>query len=230
MQVSRLILAGILFFAFIATLEGCAYAPAPLYGVIYSDLSYGPHQVEPGPDGKNYTVLGVVQGSAKASSILGIIATGDASTATAFAQALVQIPQTDALIDVTVDYHVRNVLLLYAEHSTVVTGVAVRYNSDDSDSLAHGILGSRDNLAGLMAFRKSVLGVLNRDHFLRRRLDHWCKERRIARRSEEFVKLFDQRTLEEYQQTGASVESWLKGIIDGTYSLPQQAAPSEQGQ
>src|SRR5574344_354883 len=56
-------------------LSGCAMSSSPLVGVLYSDVQYGESATS--NDGSSKV------GEASASSILGIVATGDASIATA---------------------------------------------------------------------------------------------------------------------------------------------------
>ncbi|MHB8483242.1 MAG: TRL-like family protein [Nitrospiria bacterium] len=86
---------------------GCAHAPFPLTGFIYTEGKAPYHAADNASTGKT--------GTACATSILGMIATGDASIATAMKAG--GISQVAA-----VDYSKKSVLGLYAEFCTIVTG------------------------------------------------------------------------------------------------------------
>lgn len=89
-----------------ALLAGCAGAAAPVYGW-YGDVKWGT-QVPGG-------AIGSKTGEAKCTSILGLIATGDASVeAAARAGGITKV--------MTVDHHSKNILGLFAEFTTKVTG------------------------------------------------------------------------------------------------------------
>ncbi len=91
-------------------LTGCAVVGAPVVGSIYTDVKYPSyyHGVEAsGPAMKT--------GTAQAASILGIVATGDASVAAACRNGGIKKIST-------IDTHATNILGLYATWTTVVTG------------------------------------------------------------------------------------------------------------
>ena len=67
----------------------------------------------------------VVEGRATVTGILGF-ATGDCSIETAIANALARAPGATKLENMTIDYHAKSVLGIYAEFTTIVTGVAVK--------------------------------------------------------------------------------------------------------
>lgn len=89
---------------------GCAGVAAPLSGILYAEMQYPSYYQgvdNAGPGGKT--------GKAEASSILGLIATGDASIAAAARNGGIRTIHT-------ADTHVTNILGLYATYTTVVTG------------------------------------------------------------------------------------------------------------
>ncbi len=99
----------ILVFALSALLlSGCAAVRGPLVGIISSNVT-SPVAVNPG------SMSGLKKGTATASSILGIIASGDASIAAACENG--NITQV-----VAVDCKTSNILGFYAEYTTIVYG------------------------------------------------------------------------------------------------------------
>jgi len=91
----------------LVALVGCAQVMSPLTGVIYTEVS--------GPITATSAERGSKTGVAEATSILGILATGDASIAAAARNGgISQIK--------TVDYDATNILGLYATFTTRVTG------------------------------------------------------------------------------------------------------------
>lgn len=88
-------------------LSGCALAPTPLPGLLYTSVSY-PGQVWHGLETAK-------KGEACASSILGLFATGDASIEAA--------KQDGGIREVTsVDHESTSIFGLYATYCTIVTG------------------------------------------------------------------------------------------------------------
>lgn len=89
---------------------GCAVVGSPLPGSLYTDVQFPSHYhgVDNGPPGMR-------RGEAMATSILGIVATGDASVAAAARNGGISKIHT-------ADTHVTSVLGLYATYKTVVTG------------------------------------------------------------------------------------------------------------
>ncbi len=67
-----------------------------------------------------------VQGKACTSSILGLIATGDASLIEAEQNALLKAPGATKLTNVAVDFNVTNILGIYSTFCTIVTGVPLK--------------------------------------------------------------------------------------------------------
>ncbi|MBI2061508.1 MAG: hypothetical protein HYT87_17345 [Nitrospirae bacterium] len=88
-------------------LAACAVAPAPLVGTLYTNVSY-PRQVWHGLETSK-------RGEACASSILGLVATGDAS---------IEAAKKDAGIHevASVDHTGSSVLFFYSTYCTIVTG------------------------------------------------------------------------------------------------------------
>jgi hypothetical protein len=90
--------------------SGCSLAPSPLVGAIYTSMQYPSwyHGVDnAGPGSK--------RGTAKASSILGLVATGDASIEAAARNGRITKIHT-------ADTQATSVLGLYATYTTIVTG------------------------------------------------------------------------------------------------------------
>jgi len=105
---------------------GCAaFVATPVIGTLYTGVT-APVTYDPGAKGQPYQILGDVAGTSSATSILGIIATGDASVKTAYQKALEQIPEADDLIDVTVDYKGTSFLGLFASYTTIVKAKAIK--------------------------------------------------------------------------------------------------------
>ncbi|MCF0222666.1 MAG: hypothetical protein HUK20_00205 [Fibrobacter sp.] len=87
--------------------EGCAMASTPLSGVVVTNVNYGVAATS----NENSTK----EGRASASSILGIIATGDASIAAA--------ARNGGITKIhTVDVEAFSVLGIYATHTVIVRG------------------------------------------------------------------------------------------------------------
>lgn len=90
-----------------AALSGCAVVSSPVTGFIYTDVDY--------PVTATSNEQGSKTGEASASSILGIIATGNASVAEA--------AKNGGITKVkTVDVKATNILGIYAKYTVVVTG------------------------------------------------------------------------------------------------------------
>ncbi len=93
--------------ALAAFLTGCAGVQSPLVGGVYKDVT------APIMATSNATVT--KKGEASATSILGIVATGDASIQAAAANAgITKIHH--------VDYHAKSVLMFWAKYTTTVYG------------------------------------------------------------------------------------------------------------
>lgn len=92
----------------ILSLIGCATIPSPVMGILYTDVKYP-------SDAPNSAKIYEKKGEACATSILGLVATGDASLASAAQEA--KITQITA-----VDYHSTNILGLYGKFCTIVRG------------------------------------------------------------------------------------------------------------
>ncbi|MCX7944389.1 MAG: TRL-like family protein [Deltaproteobacteria bacterium] len=87
---------------------GCTTVPAPVMGILYTDVKFP-------SDAPNSAKVVEKKGEACATTILGLVATGDASLASAAAEA--KITQITA-----VDYHSTNILMLYGKFCTIVRG------------------------------------------------------------------------------------------------------------
>lgn len=103
MKLAHLAAAGL----FSIALSGCATAHSPVSGVLWTDVKGGVAATE--------AYGGTARGEACATSILGAIATGDASIDTAKkAGGIAQV--------VTIDHVTTNMLGIYAKYCTVVYG------------------------------------------------------------------------------------------------------------
>ncbi|MGC8928815.1 MAG: TRL-like family protein [Myxococcota bacterium] len=100
----KILIALVLTFSFI----GCTTVPAPVLGFLYTDVKFP-------SDAPNSAKVVEKKGEACATTILGLVATGDASLASAAAEA--KITQITA-----VDYHSTNILGLYGKFCTIVRG------------------------------------------------------------------------------------------------------------
>jgi hypothetical protein len=104
----KLSLAGVGFSVLVCS--GCAMVASPLPGSIYTDVSYPSYY-----KGVDNVGPGTKRGEAMASSILGIVATGDASVAAAARNGRITKIHT-------ADTKATSVLGIYATYTTVVTG------------------------------------------------------------------------------------------------------------
>ena len=117
----------------ISFLTGCAaFVVTPIMGGLYTGVT-APVTYDPGAQGQPYKILGEVEGKATATSILGLIAAGDASVNSAYKNALKQIPNADDLIEVKVDYKGTSFLGLFASYTTIVRAKAIKRNSSTSE-------------------------------------------------------------------------------------------------
>ena len=89
-----------------AGLAGCASAATPIYGW-YTDVQWSMELTN--------GAMGSKTGEAKAQSILGLVATGDCSIQAA-------AKQSGITKVMTVEHHTKNILGLFAEFTTTVTG------------------------------------------------------------------------------------------------------------
>jgi hypothetical protein len=90
-----------------ASATGCAYARSPVTGFVYMNTTSG--------EGATNNDLGQKRGEACVSSILGWVATGDASiTAAAKAGGITKVSHVDSTAS--------DILLVYAEYCTIVYG------------------------------------------------------------------------------------------------------------
>lgn len=91
----------------VVLVTGCAMGRSPVTGFLFTEVK--------GSESVSSNAIGSKTGSSCATSILGWVATGDASsTAAAKAGGITQIS--------SVDYHTRSILGLWAESCTLVTG------------------------------------------------------------------------------------------------------------
>ena len=88
--------------------SGCVMIPSPLIGGLYTDVRFP-------SDAPNQAKIVEKKGEACATSILGLVATGDASLSAAASDG--KITQITA-----VDYHATNILGLYGKFCTIVRG------------------------------------------------------------------------------------------------------------
>lgn len=94
-------------FALAIALSGCAFTASPVLGVIYTDIK--------APLAATSNPVATKVGTAMATSILGIVATGDASINEAARKAnITRISH--------VDYEAKNILGIYATYTVYVYG------------------------------------------------------------------------------------------------------------
>ena len=105
----------------------CAMTRSPLTGFLYTNVE-SPITYRSGKNATHgYEILGEVTGEANAASILGIIATGEASCRKAYEKALEQNPNANGLIDICIDQRSESVLGIYAKTTTKLSAKAVRW-------------------------------------------------------------------------------------------------------
>ena len=95
--------------ALMMSLLGCA-GLGPTYGLLSTDVRYPALRTAVENNG-----VGSKTGSAMAKNVLGWVASGDCSIAAAMNNGKITKVHT-------VDYHVNNILGVYAEYTTIVTG------------------------------------------------------------------------------------------------------------
>lgn len=105
--------------AMVFILAGCTMPGIPLTGSLYTDVK-GPLVIDSGAAKGQ-----MVEGTSRAQGILGF-ATGDCSLEAAIKDALAKAPGSTRLENITVDYHAKSILGIYAEFITMVKGVAVK--------------------------------------------------------------------------------------------------------
>ncbi len=127
MKGHRLVLLGVCIFS--SALQFGCMAGGPV-GAIYTNMTspgtlahQTSYQVTPESD---YESIAFVEGTAKGTTILGLVATGNFGFGAAIEDALAKAPGATRLIDITADTHVRNILGIFAEFTTIVRGRAVR--------------------------------------------------------------------------------------------------------
>ncbi|MEI6125564.1 MAG: TRL domain-containing protein [Pseudomonadota bacterium] len=99
-------------------LPSCIMTQAPIQGSLYNDVKV-PAQINlPQAGGK------MVEGTATAMGIVGVVI-GDCSYETALKNATEKAGAKE-LKNIVVDHHVKNILFVYAEYTTIVRGVAVK--------------------------------------------------------------------------------------------------------
>ncbi len=91
-------------------ITGCSQSYSPLSGMLYTDINYPSYY-----DGVEAAGPGPRRGTAQATSILGLVATGDASIEAAAKNGGISRIHT-------ADHKTMNLLGLYATYTTIVTG------------------------------------------------------------------------------------------------------------
>lgn len=109
----------VLVLAAVLMLGGCTMPLGPVTGSLFTDVK-GPLVIDSG-SAKGQ----MVEGKASAQGILGF-ATGDCSLEAAIKDALAKAPGSTRLENITVDYHAKSILGVYAEFTTMIKGVAVK--------------------------------------------------------------------------------------------------------
>ena len=121
--------------AMLLTITGCTsagvHSPTGFSTVIgpavFSSVTY-PSYIQPTTlTGREYQVLGNVEGTSSAKSIFFMFAVGDGGINTAITNALSRAPQADDIIDLKVDTDVFNFLWMYISSTTHVHGKAIKY-------------------------------------------------------------------------------------------------------
>jgi len=105
---------------------GCAYTLSPVQGILYTNVDK-PVAYSSAKQNKSYQVLGEVEARSSASSILGIVAIGNAGSNEAHSKAFSQIPGTEGLVDITIDQNFNSFLGLYASTTTILRAKAVKW-------------------------------------------------------------------------------------------------------
>jgi hypothetical protein len=100
------------------TLPACIMTTAPIQGSLVNDVKV------PGKINLIQVDSKVVEGKATATGILGVV-TGDCSYEAALKDAFDKAGSKE-LKNIVVDHHVKNILFIYAEYTTIVRGVAAK--------------------------------------------------------------------------------------------------------
>jgi len=99
-------------------ISACVMTKAPIQGSLVNDV------VVPGEINLSQADGRMAEGRAMASGILGVV-TGDCSYKAALQDALERSGARE-LKNIVIDYHVKNILFIYAEYTTIVRGVPVK--------------------------------------------------------------------------------------------------------
>jgi len=120
---------GLVFAASGIVLLGCSCALTPM-GALYTDVTspaalghQTSYQVTPESD---YESIAFVEGTAKGTAVLGLIAVGNFGYGAAIEDALSKAPGATRLIDITVDTQIKSYFGVYSSFITKVRGRAVR--------------------------------------------------------------------------------------------------------
>lgn len=116
-------------FSYSAFLGGCAFTLSPIQGVLYTGVKT-PVTYKSAKGFYEYETIGEVEGTSSATSIFGIIASGDASTNAAYKNALTKYPEADGLIDVCVDQTFSSFLGIFASYKTTLSAKAVKWTGE----------------------------------------------------------------------------------------------------
>ena len=100
--------------------------PSAVPGIICSSATRAMYR-EAKVDLNQYEVLGKVQSEAEMSNVLLLFNFGDTSLATLKAKALEKYPEADDIVNIEIDCHSYNFLVIYIGQTVMLRGVAVKY-------------------------------------------------------------------------------------------------------
>ncbi len=197
---------------------GCAANVAsPVMGFLSTNIE-GPIAYIEGNPTTTYEELGYVAGRAEATSILGLVAKGDASIDRALQDARRKIPNTEAIINMTIDYEVTSFLGFFASYTTIVRGTAIRYTSERGKAqnpqlTSKNILPTETapettNTYDLEAFKKDVTKILRSAYFTRK-FHTWSKKAGVAKTKNEWINSLSDKELSMYEASGKTLKKWL---------------------
>lgn len=199
-------------------LMSCAFVLSPLPVGIFSSAKF-PLDYETGnAENLEYTVLGTANGTAKATSILGLFATGDASISAALNDAMGQYPEADGLIEICIDYQTESLLGLFASMTTIVKGKAIQFQKEltsiSSSSMSSEALSKKEPKYSTVSledelenWKKEILTY--KDLQLKMKWKSFAKRNSIDVPWEEWVKSLPMSEYENYLQSRLRVRKWL---------------------
>lgn len=129
----KILLLGVLFAAFVSfgsellpVQTGPQAFPSGWPGIIFSNANRAMYR-ESKANLAQYQVLGKVEAQAVMKNFVLLVGVGDTSLATLKAKALEKYPEADDIVNMEIDAHTFNILIIFTKTTITMRGVAVKY-------------------------------------------------------------------------------------------------------